>query len=121
MVSIPSGRGFWAGIIRTMKQARRAWSQSPLVGASGPAESFKNQFDWLSNVSIPSGRGFWAGGTSPHALQDWAWKVSIPSGRGFWAGRCLPTTIGGRWLVSIPSGRGFWAGPVPAPHLTSLS
>ena len=37
-VSIPSGRGFWAGRREGAAQPRRLReSQSPLVGASGPA------------------------------------------------------------------------------------
>ena len=60
-VSIPSGRGFWAGEVRTVLIDGEPW------------------------VSIPSGRGFWAGRIRP-APKTSISKVSIPSGRGFWAG-----------------------------------
>ena len=62
-VSIPSGRGFWAGRREGAAQPRRLReSQSPLVGASGPAANVFGEGVLLETaVSIPSGRGFWAG------------------------------------------------------------
>ena len=63
-------------------------SQSPLVGASGPANMLDNQFYPTPRVSIPSGRGFWAG-RHGHQRSRLSPRVSIPSGRGFWAGELL--------------------------------
>ena len=61
-------------------------SQSPLVGASGPAEMATKKLPVIESVSIPSGRGFWAGMYQSDDFSDNRW-VSIPSGRGFWAGK----------------------------------
>ena len=60
-------------------------SQSPLVGASGPADSEKYYLIGMT-VSIPSGRGFWAGKFEVLRNSKGGY-VSIPSGRGFWAGK----------------------------------
>ena len=38
-VSIPSGRGFWAGMDAAENLQYCLMSQSPLVGASGPAKT----------------------------------------------------------------------------------
>ena len=66
--------------------ARYVTSQSPLVGASGPASTIPGGRVVRRQVSIPSGRGFWAGERILRPLRQ-GHKVSIPSGRGFWAGQ----------------------------------
>ena len=86
MVSIPSGRGFWAG---------SSAFQVPT---------------WTQYVSIPSGRGFWAGPLFLSFIFSGDSRLNP-----LWSGllgrpyvedgpqACLMS-------VSIPSGRGFWAG-----------
>ena len=110
-------------------------SQSPLVGASGPAQVYGGFGNAALCVSIPSGRGFWAGLMASMFVLNVMVNVSIPSGRGFWAGTNLwynalfesdksqSPLVGASGpaqvkrlaiillvFVSIPSGRGFWAG-----------
>ena len=134
LIAIPSGRGFWAGeLVQSAMADGPVKSQSPLVGASGPAQNSAPSAANSASVSIPSGRGFWAGQTRkrhprpsrPRLNPLWSGLlgrhseggriaqlhlVSIPSGRGFWAGLGRSPVQGITRLVSIPSGRGFWAG-----------
>ena len=84
-------------------------SQSPLVGASGPAMMEIN----LSTRKFGSQSPL-VGASGPADRLPWpppgGEGVSIPSGRGFWAGQKTRIGRGHSFTVSIPSGRGFWAG-----------
>ena len=133
IVSIPSGRGFWAGSTFHSKRYSRCQSQSPLVGASGPANTSKTgdvsrtmSQSPLVGASGPAyeqhlSRTATLGSQSPlvGASGPAVWPrlypvrpdpVSIPSGRGFWAGKDVGIAAHIKTIVSIPSGRGFWAG-----------
>ena len=85
-VSIPSGRGFWAGIVSELTNTAEKESQSPLVGASGPA-SLKL---FIVNKPVTSQSPL-VGASGPakktgEMSKVFSRLVSIPSGRGFWAG-----------------------------------
>ena len=134
-VSIPSGRGFWAGIELSFVSFKAEQSQSPLVGASGPAmiEAVNRFLREKSQSPLVGASGpapwerprpigrcaclnpLWSGLLGrPSCQTSLLWlagsKVSIPSGRGFWAGLSAAGKWGRKEIVSIPSGRGFWAG-----------
>ena len=63
----------WSGLLGRLpcqwwQGSANQTSQSPLVGASGPAQWSGRKCYLVTSVSIPSGRGFWAG-QSPHSTR----------------------------------------------------
>ena len=61
MVSIPSGRGFWAGF-QTHRRSKWVYLRlNPLWSGLLGRLNFQHCAHVVEFVSIPSGRGFWAG------------------------------------------------------------